>query len=128
MELQGRLEKLRLAVALEKHNSPVIFWPENIKNESVHLSNLLGAEKVAEVTKLNKSTILYWMKKLENKFSLLSSEQSGISITRIVSTNETKTSDLKTKSIPVAVLTTGNTDFKIYSKELAEKISEKFFR
>ena len=127
MELEGRLEKLRLTVVLEKDKSPITFWPENIKMESVELSNLLGAEKVAKVTELNKSTILYWAKKFKNKGSFLSSDQSSISITRIVS-SETKAPALKSESYPVAVLNLGNTDFKIYCVELAEKIAVKFFR
>ena len=127
MELEGRLEKLRLAVAFEKGKAPITFWPENIKMESVELSNLFGAEKIAKVTELNKSTILYWAKKFKDKGSFLSPDQSSISITRIVS-NETKAPALKSESYPVAVLNLGNTDFKIYCEELAEKISAKFFR
>ena len=125
MELEERLIKLSEDVAVERRAEFIKEWPKKIKSEAVYLSGLLSLEKVSESIKINKGTIQAWIKKFgAEEDATINFEEENIKVTRIVA--EQIESPVKAQ-LPVASIVKDKLEFKVYCKDMAEKLVERFF-
>lgn len=124
MELENRLIKLAADVAVERQAEFIKEWPKKIKMEAVYLSGLLTPDRVSEATKLHKGTLQVWIRKFCNEEDVISDfEEENIKVTRIVSGQIE--SQVK-EQLPVASIVKDKLEFKVYCKDLAEKLAERF--
>ena len=125
MELEERLIKLAADVAIERQSEFIKEWPKKIKREAVYLSGFMTPEKVSEATKLHKGTLQVWIRKFGNEEDPASNfEEENIKVTRIVA----EKIELPVKEqLPLASIVKGKLEFKVYCKDMAEKLVERFF-
>ena len=125
MELEKRLIKLAADIAIERQAEFIKEWPKKIKIEAVYLSGLLSLEKVSEAIKINKGTLQTWIKKLgAEEEPILNFEEENINVTRIVV--EQFASSTK-EQLPLASMVKDKLELKVYCKNMAEKLVERFF-
>lgn len=134
MEMEKRLVKLVADINLERSKVLITFWPEDIKKEAVYLTSIFGIEKILETTKLNKGTLLSWIRKyekeginfLQNELENKVFEEDKISVTRIIA----NPNEVVLKEEPhthIASIMKNNIELKIYCKDMVEKLAERFF-
>lgn len=125
MELEKRLIKLAGDVAVERQAEFIKEWPKKIKIEAVYLSGLLSLEKVSEAIKINKGTLRTWIKKFSiEEESTPNFEEENIIVTRIVA----EQFELPFKEqLPVASIVKDKLEFRVYCRDMAEKLVERFF-
>ena len=125
MELEKRLIKLASDVAIERQAEFIKEWPKKIKREAVYLSGLLSLEKVSEAIKINKGTLKTWIKKFSTEEDPDPNfEEENITVTRIVA--EQIEPPVK-EQLPVASIVKDKLEFRVYCKDMAEKLVERFF-
>ena len=129
MELEKRLIKLAADAAVERQAEFIKEWPKKIKREAAYLSGLLSPEKVSEAIKINKGTLQTWIKKFsaaeDPSFNF---EEENITVTRIVAEQfESLVKPPVTEQLPVASIVKDKLEFKVYCKDMAEKLVEKLF-
>jgi len=125
MELEKRLIKLAADVAIERQAEFIKEWPKKIKREAVYLSDLITPEKVSEAIKINKGTLQTWIKKFSSEEDLsFNFEEENITVTRIVA--EQIEAPVK-EQLAVASIVKDKLEFKVYCKDMAEKLVERFF-
>ena len=125
MELEKRLIKLAGDVAVERQAEFIKEWPKKIKIEAVYLSGLLSPEKVSEAIQINKGTLQTWIKKFSiEEESTPNFEEENIIVTRIVA----EQFELPFKEqLPVASIVKDKLEFRVYCRDMAEKLVERFF-
>lgn len=125
MENENRLSKLAAQIALERRKGFIKKWPEEIKNEALYLSKAFGVGKVVEVTKISSPSLYLWKKEFEEKkFQSETTDKETIEVTRIVAnSNESNFNE----QIAIASIIKNEMELKIYCKDTAAKIVERFF-
>lgn len=125
MEPEKRLIKLAADVAIERQAEFIKEWPKKIKRKAVYLSGLLSPEKVSEATKLHKGTLQVGIRKFGKEEDFTPNfEEENIKVTRIVA--EQIEEPVK-EQIPVASIVKDKVEFKVYCKDMAAKLVERFF-
>ena len=125
MELEKRLIKLAADVAIERQAEFIKEWPKKIKREAAYLSGLLSPERVSEAIKLNKGTLQTWIKKYSiEEDPTPNFEEENIQVTRIVAE---KIESPAKRQFPVASIVKDKLEFKVYCKDMAERLLERFF-
>ena len=125
MENENRLSKLAAQIALKRRKGFIKKWPEEIKNEALYLSKAFGVGKVVEVTKISSPSLYLWKKEFEEKkFQSETTDKETIEVTRIVAnSNESNFNE----QIAIASIIKNEMELKIYCKDTAAKIVERFF-
>lgn len=125
MELEKRLIKLAADIAIERRAEFIKEWPKKIKIEAVYLSGLLSPEKVSEAIQINKGTLQTWIKKFSAEEEPSPNfEEENIIVTRIVA--EQFEPPFK-EQLPVASIVKDKLEFRVYCRDMAEKLVERFF-
>ena len=125
MENENRLSKLATQIALERRKGFINKWSDEIKNEAIYLSEVFGVGKIVDVTKISGPSLYLWKKDLErNKFQSKTTDKETIEVTRIVANSNE--SNFK-EQIAIASIIKNKMELKIYCKDTATKIVERFF-
>jgi hypothetical protein len=126
MEMEKRLIKLAADVAVERETVFIKAWPERIKREAVYLSGVFSIEKVSNATKFPKGMLQSWIRKWSPEEEVCQYEfaEENIKITRIVAN---PIESFVQEIAPIASIVKAKIEFKIYCKDMAERIVEKFF-
>ncbi len=125
MENENRLSKLATQITLERRKGFIKKWSDEIKNEAIYLSEVFGVGKIVDVTKISGPSLYLWKKNLEsNKFQSKITDKETIEVTRIVAnSNENNFKE----QIAIASIIKNEMELKIYCKDTAAKIVERFF-
>ena len=125
MENENRLSKLATQITLERRKGFIKKWSDEIKNEAIYLSEVFGVGKIVDVTKISGPSLYLWKKDLErNKFQSKTTDKETIEVTRIVANSNE--SNFK-EQIAIASIIKNKMELKIYCKDTATKIVERFF-
>jgi hypothetical protein len=128
MEMENRLAKLSTRIALERRKGFIKNWSDEIKKEAIFLFSIFGVTKTINATKLSGQTLYLWKKEFKEKKSQFYTEcdNKTIEVTRIVASSQTNESNFK-EQIVIASIIKNEIELKIYCKETATKIVERFF-
>ena len=125
MENENRLSKLATQIALERRKGFINKWSDEIKSEAIYLSEVFGVGKIVDVTKISGPSLYLWKKDLErNKFQSKTTDKETIEVTRIVANSNE--SNFKEQIVIVSIIK-NKMELKIYCKDTATKIVERFF-
>ena len=129
MDIQTRLKRLEEQVKEQRAQGHIKNWPQEIKREAIFLAQEAGFWTTSKITKLHFLSLQKW----RDEFSKEKPCRSGVlkkinepKITRIIL--QSSKIDCETNKIPLVIATKNEIEFKIYCKEMAEKLAERIFK
>ena len=127
MDKEMRLKNLAIKVAEIRSQGKVKKWSDQIKKEAIFLAKEFGITKVSKVSKLYAPSFYAWERDYKGNLKLdIATLQEKIIVTRI-SQNQIASSLPEEKTL-IGCLVKEKTEFKIYCKDLAGKIAERFLQ
>lgn len=125
MNIEVRIEKLALQVKLRRAQGYVKNWSDEIKQESLYLSKQVCIGDFCRRTKIHLPTLIRWRKQIfkQTPKAHFKTQMDEHKITRVVVGSQEIRDDAKNS--PLAIVTKGGVELRLYCSALASKIAEK---